>query len=113
MTTKNHEARARRLCGCGTCGEALDAAFRVIAAEKDCYHWHQTVDSLVTIIRGNLLGRTMVADGVPAFLVGEQVNGMIEKEHDRAQAIADANSEELIELCDAIWEKIQLEGKTQ
>jgi hypothetical protein len=99
------------VCGCGSCGDAIDAAYRVVAAEKDCYHWHQTVDGLVMIIRGNLLARKMVSEGVPEILIETAVHRMMNKEADRANDIGAENSEEIAALCDALFEQGQ--GETQ
>lgn len=109
----NAESRKLSVCGCGTVGDALDAAFRVVAAEKDCYHWHTTVDNLVMIIRGNLLARTLVAEGVcTKETAQDHINTLNVKEADRSSKMADENGEQIAEWCDALFEKDQ-QGVTQ
>lgn len=111
MNEQEKFLRTLPVCGCGSIGDALDTAYRVVSTDKECYHWHTVVDSLVLIIRGNVLARKVVADGLcTAENVAEYVNALNDHEHERSEMIGQTNSEQIAEWCDALFEK---EGNTQ
>ena len=102
---QNDAMRAHPVCGCGTVGEALDTAYRAVAAEKDCYHWHSTVEAMIILIRGNLLARKAVAEGdCTREHAQDYVNAINSAQSQRAMLMCDANADQIAEWCDALFE---------
>lgn len=108
--TKNAKARAIRVCGCGTCGEAIEAAARIVRTEKDCYHWNQTVDHLVRVIRANVMLQALLAKGVDLESASATVGIVDVSQYTRAREIAEDNGAELWEICEKMFQEKKEEG---
>jgi CRISPR/Cas system type I-B associated protein Csh2 (Cas7 group RAMP superfamily) len=101
---------------CGSCRDALNEAYKAVAAENvsDCLVWRQAVDLIIAMFHINLAQRKLCNAGI---------------EHDQATAIAahtaldienriseaaGENAKEMMQLCDALWAKrIGQEGTKQ
>jgi hypothetical protein len=107
---------SKRLCGCGTCGEAIDTAFKAIEAEMrggDCYIWHTTVHLLTTFLRQEMLAqksRQSVEEGFPEELLQMACDKQFEDIFAAAEAIEHANATNIMDRLDALFKEVSIPG---